>query len=232
MLAVEQPRLTPSRQSRRADGRLALPIVLLPVILDVHEVTGRMRTGLFVANNPIDYVDPLGLALGDWWDVGATQGYLNNASANGLSAGGFEGYLQVAGAQLAEDLIDLSGASTTASLAQGWGAASGNPCDHGNAWLLGAATIGEIGLNAIPGEGEVAGQFGKDANALIQLAKEAKRTGISPEDAQTLLEWAEEINANEATKVLPIRGPEIHPNRNYNLPHIQIGPVNHITINP
>jgi len=57
VLAVEQPRLSPSR----AGGRLVIPIVLPHVILDVHEITGEMRTGLFVANNPINYYDPLGL---------------------------------------------------------------------------------------------------------------------------------------------------------------------------
>jgi hypothetical protein len=54
---VEQPRLSPSR----AGGRLAIPIVLPQVILDVHEITGEMRTGLFVGNNPINEIDPLGL---------------------------------------------------------------------------------------------------------------------------------------------------------------------------
>ncbi len=46
---------------QRAGGRLAIRIVLPPVILDVHEVSGEVRIGLFVANNPINYVDPLGL---------------------------------------------------------------------------------------------------------------------------------------------------------------------------
>jgi len=54
---VEQPRLTPSRIAPRQ----SIPIVLPHVILDVHEVTGAVRIGLFVANNPINEVDPLGL---------------------------------------------------------------------------------------------------------------------------------------------------------------------------
>jgi hypothetical protein len=39
----------------------AVPILLPPVILDVYEVTGKVRTGLFVGNNPVNRVDPHGL---------------------------------------------------------------------------------------------------------------------------------------------------------------------------
>jgi hypothetical protein len=69
VLAVEQPRLSPSR----AGGRLAIPIVLPQVILDVHEITGEMRTGLFVRNNPINLFDPLGLV-----DCGALAAAIAN----------------------------------------------------------------------------------------------------------------------------------------------------------
>jgi hypothetical protein len=41
----------------------AVPILLPPVILDVYEVSGAVRIGLFVANNPVNHVDPLGLQL-------------------------------------------------------------------------------------------------------------------------------------------------------------------------
>ena len=63
-----------------------------------------------------------------------------------------------------------------------------------------------------------------DAAALIKLAKRAKDTGISVDDAKTLLKWAKEYN-------VPARGPEIHPNRpKVNFPHIHIGPVKHIPV--
>lgn len=67
--------------------------------------------------------------------------------------------------------------------------------------------------------------FTADQAALIDLAKAAKRTGVSSEDAETLLKWADEYN-------VPGRGPEVHPNRPFGKnEHIHIGPVDHIFIN-
>lgn len=66
-------------------------------------------------------------------------------------------------------------------------------------------------------------QFSDDVSALIELSKKGKKTEISPQDAQTLLDWAKEYH-------LPARGPERHLNRSYTKEHIHIGPVNHITI--
>jgi hypothetical protein len=63
-----------------------------------------------------------------------------------------------------------------------------------------------------------------DAEALVDLAKGAKRTGVSPADAETLLDWADEVG-------LPRRGPEIHPKRSFNVEHIHVGPVDHIEVN-
>jgi RHS repeat-associated protein len=67
--------------------------------------------------------------------------------------------------------------------------------------------------------------FDANQQALVALAKEAKRmNGISPEEAQALLEWAIEYN-------IAGRGPESHPGRPYgNTPHIHIGPINHIPV--
>jgi hypothetical protein len=133
----------------------------------------------FVGNNPINFCDPLGLALGDWWDVGATQGYLNNSSANGLSGGGVLGYLQFIGSQLAEDLIDISGASSVAGSAQQSGAASANPCDQGAALGYGLLTAGTILFSAIPGEGAGAGEFGdltvEEIEAIQNVVNQAGR---------------------------------------------------------
>jgi len=36
--------------------------------IDVFEADGKARTGLLVGNNPVNWVDPYGLARGDWWD--------------------------------------------------------------------------------------------------------------------------------------------------------------------
>jgi RHS repeat-associated protein len=56
--------------------------------------------------------------------------------------------------------------------------------------------------------------FTGNQDALIKIAKEAKRNGLSPEDAEALREWAEEYE-------VPFRGPETHPGRGFgSLPHI------------
>ncbi len=69
-------------------------------------------------------------------------------------------------------------------------------------------------------------RFNKHAQALIDLAKECKRKGgVTPDEAETLLKWAKEKDIR-----LPARGPEVHSNRNFDKPHIHIGPVNHIPV--
>jgi hypothetical protein len=60
--------------------------------------------------------------------------------------------------------------------------------------------------------------------AVIDLAQEAKQRGITPENTQTLIGWANEYG------VIPVHEPTSHPNRNFKDPHIRIGPVNHIPI--
>ncbi len=66
--------------------------------------------------------------------------------------------------------------------------------------------------------------FSENVKALIELAKEAFRRGVSPKDAKTLIEWAKELGVRS-------RGPESHPNRPYGRSqHIHIGPINHIPI--
>jgi hypothetical protein len=65
--------------------------------------------------------------------------------------------------------------------------------------------------------------FTPDQEALVELAKEAKRTGVTAAQAEILLEWAREYG-------LPHRGPEVHPGRKFKEPHIHIGPVNHIPV--
>jgi len=68
-------------------------------------------------------------------------------------------------------------------------------------------------------------RFSEDASALIKLSKQVRRSGVSREDAQTLLEWAREYN-------VPAHGPEQHLNRNFKDWHIHIGPIDHIIITP
>lgn len=111
----------------------------------------------------------------------------------------------------------------------------GEPFDLANAGISALrgnwaeAGLGALAAVPIVGWGGTAGKAGlrysDDAAALIDLAKGAKRTGVSPADADTLLKWSDEYN------VRPARGPEIHPGRNFNQEHIHIGPVNHIPVN-
>ena len=82
----------------------------------------------------------------------------------------------------------------------------------------------------LDGEGEAAAaaraavRFTDDQQALVKLAQLAKRSGVSADDAETLLKWADEVG-------LPARGPEIHPNRPVvNSWHIHVGPVDHIPV--
>ncbi|MGQ0743500.1 MAG: hypothetical protein ACT4OS_04025, partial [Acidimicrobiales bacterium] len=83
------------------------------------------------------------------------------------------------------------------------------------------ALTGEAGAVRFPGGGS---RFTTDQDALVQLAKSAKRTGVDPTDARTLLDWADEYG-------LPGRGPEIHPGRPWGqFPYIHIGPISHIPV--
>ncbi len=86
-----------------------------------------------------------------------------------------------------------------------------------------------VGLGLFDGETEAELAFTAEQDAVIQLAKDAKRAGgLTQGDAETLREWAKEYG-------LPSRGPEIHPNRPGwagENPHVHIGPVNHIPIVP
>ena len=101
----------------------------------------------YVGNNPINNVDPLGLAFGDYWDINATANYYNQASANGLNQGGFSGYAAFVGAQLGEDFISFWGAATLQNNAQKSGAAAGAGCPA-QAWKYGALAGGQIGFSA------------------------------------------------------------------------------------
>jgi len=84
--------------------------------------------------------------------------------------------------------------------------------------------LGPCEYAELQGSGGVGGQpFDPDQQALVALAKEAQRKGVTVDEAETLLEWAQEYNVYYH----PIRA---HPSRQFKLPHIRIGPVNHIPV--
>lgn len=66
-------------------------------------------------------------------------------------------------------------------------------------------------------------RFTPDQSALVDIAKEAKRTGVTNEDANTLLKWADE------TGLVPALD---HRDTTHWVggDHIRVGPVNHIPI--
>ena len=63
-----------------------------------------------------------------------------------------------------------------------------------------------------------------DQASLIELAKEGQARGLSRTDAATLKQWGAEYG-------VPVRGPEVHPNRPHGKkPHLHVGPVDHIPV--
>lgn len=75
----------------------------------------------------------------------------------------------------------------------------------------------------------IGSRYTDDQDALIQLAKQAKRRGgVSMDEANTLADWADELG-------LPGHGPAIHPGRpgfGGTTIHINIGPIKHIRVIP
>lgn len=75
------------------------------------------------------------------------------------------------------------------------------------------------------------GRFSADQQALVALAKEAKALGrggykISASEAQTLLTWARELGLKALDDIKNAN------NHWVGGPHIQIGPIDHIPVNP
>ena len=97
----------------------------------------------------------------------------------------------------------------------------------GNAGISAVAIIPYIGDVGKAGRlGSKALKFNENQQALIKLAKEAdKMGGVTLKEAEILKGWDKEYN-------LRFRGPEIHPNRPFNIPHIHVRPVNHLPILP
>ena len=87
--------------------------------------------------------------------------------------------------------------------------------------VVGAALPFATGLGAAL---KTSRRFTREQQALIDLAKEAKRTGVDIGDAATLRQWGDEVG-------LPVRGPERHPGRPHGQnTHLHVGPVNHIPV--
>jgi RHS repeat-associated protein len=93
--------------------------------------------------------------------------------------------------------------------------------NEAQSWVMGMAGGGAEDAEEAVAE---ALRFTDDQQALVALAKWVKNVGgCTEEEAQILLDWADECG-------LYARGIENHINRNFNVPHFSIGPVNHIPI--
>lgn len=79
---------------------------------------------------------------------------------------------------------------------------------------------GAAGL--VRGAGQAAA-YDAQQQALVALARESLRKGVTREEAEILKAWAREYGVR-------FRGPEIHPDRPFNLLHLHIGPVRHIPV--
>ena len=87
-----------------------------------------------------------------------------------------------------------------------------------------AADLIGLALPGITGLGVFSRAFTADQAALIALAREARRGGVTASEAKILRGWAREYR-------LPFRGPELHPRRPYGRQlHIHVGPVDHIPV--
>jgi hypothetical protein len=67
-------------------------------------------------------------------------------------------------------------------------------------------------------------RFDDEQAALIDMAKHDKRRGgVTRGDAEAYKKLGDEVG-------VPVRGPEIHPHRPNQDPHIHVGPVDHIPV--
>jgi len=89
--------------------------------------------------------------------------------------------------------------------------------DVGGAIIPGATGLG-LGVRTVK-----VLEHSTDQRAVIELAKEAKRKGITQEDAGTLLDWAKEHNVTPALN-------HIGTDHWVGGDHIRVGPINHIPV--
>ena len=170
----------------------------------------------YCLNNPLRFLDPEGKSAAEAHD------YWEYIARSGQDRGGGFGNLQTAGASLMNAFLDFWGATDieTSAAESGWySAVSG--C-HAKALRSGLWSAAMIGMAAMPGGGKGGAAFSRDAQALIELAKEAKHTGVTRESAKELLKWAKEYGLTGLDHIDSThwRGGS----------HIRIGPVNHIPV--
>jgi len=138
----------------------------------------------YVGNNPLTWIDPLGLGMNPHAIDAATDLGARIAETSSGQKGGRVGTL------------------------------------GGTAGPLQTASVNSAAASPYP----PCKMYTPDQQALIKLAKELKRKGMTEAEARQLEEWAREYG-------LRYKGPEVHPNRPYGRnPHSHLGPVGHIPI--
>lgn len=124
-----------------------------------------------------------------------------------------------------DDVADVAG--DIAKYGDDFADAAGNIAKYGDDVADIAEDAAKYSDDVLDTFGDISKRNTPDQQAVIDLAKDAKRNGgISAEDASTLLGWADEYN-------VPHHGPETHLNRPgpaSNVPHIHIGKTGHIPI--
>jgi uncharacterized protein RhaS with RHS repeats len=99
--------------------------------------------------------------------------------------------------------------------------------DAASVFVPGATGLGSATRAAAAAKGSK--RFSDEKQALVDMAKQDKRTGISAEDMQAYKDLNRDLpDPFPSNKV---RGPEVHPGRPHGSePHGHVGPVNHIPI--
>jgi uncharacterized protein RhaS with RHS repeats len=184
----------------------------------------------YALGNPLSYIDPMGLGaeaggyFGRSWDQLLWGNYSDNVTALGTAGQVGTGLL---GLDLPGDIRDLTHDLTNWKWS--WGHAGQTALDAvGLLPVFGALKyVDEVVAVLAPAKkvSDKALKYGDDAAALVDLAKQAKRTGVNTENAETLLEWSREYRL----PALDHTSPPLHWD---NTPHIRIGQINHIEVNP
>jgi RHS repeat-associated protein len=170
---------------------------------------GQINLFAYVGNSPTNFTDSTGLYIESFLDL-AFIGY----DLLRLAVDGRKG-LEVNLAALSADLAGLA-----------------TPFGTGFGLAVRVANKTQKNIQKIQKQSQVVKKIRNDPNtdALIQLAKEAKKKGrVTPEDAKTLDKWRKEYG-------LPGHGPQTHPARGNKqgfgstTEHINVGPVRHIEV--
>ena len=186
--------------------------------------------GRFLSTDPIGYQDQLNL-----------YAYVGNDPVNMVDPDG----RQVIGATNYAQTLNDAGCHAECSAKAGMAALKGaagiandvlNPFSDVGEFVsdpsAGTAVIAAAGALPGPNVAKLAKRFSNEKAALVDMAKQDKRSGgISEDDMQAYKDLNSELP--DAFPENAVRGPEAHPGRGHgSQPHGHVGPVDHIPIKP